>query len=273
MRLAPLLIALCLVPSLARADDEDAQLDDWRPACGKRFEAARVALAKAEPTIYGSASVDVDDDGVKLRVSFPSSVAGAPAIVHLARVMNLHGDNFDTPWKAAAERGGRSWTRARQSLGGIVSVGADETRGERFAVPMRRAVEQCLGAPPSPVEKSPFEGRFSIKGKVLDDPCGGRVMLATTRIEIDLARSFLTANVVNRRYTASVNAGTLTASGDFATPGPSCPKTGIRESWTLHLGEGGALDGELTSSWFLPPACFTQCSMRFAIHAVPDPAH
>lgn len=122
--------------------------------------------------------------------------------------------------------------------------------------------------PPAPPSLAPWAGRYALTGQVLEDGCHGAVLLAAGEIEIDAVARTLYADAVDREYDAALEGGALVATGRFPAATP-CAESTLYERWELERAEGGALEGELASTWLMWPGCMRVCTIRFGVRGEP----
>ena len=132
----------------------------------------------------------------------------------------------------------------------------------------RASIELRPAPPPAPPSLAPWAGRYSVTGAALEDDCGGEVILAAGEIEIDPTSRTLRADVVDREYDLEVEGDGLVATGRFPVES-QCPESTVYERWELAGGVGGALEGELLSTWLTWPGCMRVCTVRFGVRAEP----
>lgn len=120
----------------------------------------------------------------------------------------------------------------------------------------------ALADPPPSPRPVPAE-RWRITGQPRSDGCGGQIHLAARHLTF--RGRTMHADVVDRTYAFSRHGAQRIAEGDFVA-GVGCDGTTIFERWKLREVSRDVLEGTLTSSWHLPPAC-DSCVITFQIRA------
>jgi hypothetical protein len=248
-----LILASLLVAASARADvTPPPPGGDWRAACQAHLDRLVVGDRDDDPVSFDGARVTVGPSQVKLTAELIGN--GPVELTVVARPgVEPKIDYSDGKFHVVRRASGR---------------GAFLTAAKPLAIEAHRelvgAADACVREPAAAAEKGPVApGRYRLDGAVVEDGCGGRIVLAAQHLDVFPDR--VVADVVNRTYPRQDGAVQLVASGEFGSPGPgTCPGSNLAERWTLTA-SGEHLDGTLESSWRLAPECKRTCTVRFHV--------